>query len=202
MNLDKKDINIKEIVEKALEDEEILAELLDNLESKNDTIRFNSFLVLEQVSLENPHVLYPHWDFFSGLLDGNAYHKRIGVQILADLVHIDTKGKFEQILEQYYDMLSDSVIVAALITELTAKIVKAKPELEPVITAKLLDIDKTSQKHKDLIKAGAIDAFMEYYEMAENKEGIVKFVRGQLKSTSPKTKKKAKQFFEFLGEKK
>lgn len=201
MDLDKKDIDVQRIVRRALKDGVFLETLLGNLKEKNDTIRFNSFEVLEFVSLQNPRVLYPHWDFFAGLLSGNAYHKRIGVQILVDLVRIDTKGKFEQILDKYYDMLSDSVIVAALITELTAKIIKAKPELEPQITRRLLDIDNTTQKHKDLIKAGAIDSFMEYYEMAEDKEGIIEFVKGQLKSTSPKTKKKAKQFFEFLEEK-
>jgi hypothetical protein len=47
-----------------------------------------------------------------------------------------------------------------------------------------------------LIKSYAIEAFDEYFETAEDedKKMILEFVRGQVASSSPKTRKKAKEF--------
>ena len=64
------------------------------------------------------------------------------------------------------------------------------------ITNKLLNIDKTHRgKQTDLMKAYAIEAFNEYFEEASDKEKILDFVKAQLESKSPKTRKVAKEFF-------
>jgi hypothetical protein len=44
------------------------------------------------------------------------------------------------------------------------------------------------------VKAYAIDALNEYFNESGNKSEILQFVREALNSTSPKTRKKAKQF--------
>jgi len=44
------------------------------------------------------------------------------------------------------------------------------------------------------VKAGAIEALDEYFEEAKDKKKILEFVKDQLKCTSPKTRKKAKEF--------
>ena len=124
----------------------------------------------------------------------NAFWKFIAVQLIANLTNVDIKKKFEKIFDKYYDLLNDSVIVAGHITANSGKIARAKPELQSKITNKLLNIDKTTQKHKDLIKAGAIESFNEYFDEAKNKEEIIKFVKKQLNCKSPKTIKKAKEF--------
>ena len=68
--------------------------------------------------------------------------------------------------------------------------------METSITTKLLNIDRThyDPDRKDLIKGYAIEAFSEYFEEAENKKGIIEFVKNQLKAKSPRTRKKAKEF--------
>jgi hypothetical protein len=124
----------------------------------------------------------------------SAYWKLIAVRIIANLTKADIENKFEEIFDQYYNLLNDSVIIAGHLASDSWKIVKAKPELQTKITNRLLNIDKTNHKHKELIKAGSIESFNEYYEEAENKDEIIEFVREQLKSQSPKTQKKAKEF--------
>jgi hypothetical protein len=57
-----------------------------------------------------------------------------------------------------------------------------------------MSIDGTAQKHKDLVKSGAIQAFDEYFLEADDKEEILEFVREQLTCRSPKTRKEAKKF--------
>ncbi|MCK4636703.1 MAG: hypothetical protein KAT49_02360 [Methanomicrobia archaeon] len=194
-DLDKKDVNIESVAKKALRDGKVLSELSEGLLSKKDTIRYNSFKVLLLISEEHPELLYPKWDFFAELIDSdNSYRKLIAVRLIAKLTKIDTENKFEEIFDKYYNLLNGSVIVAGHITANSGKIAKAIPKLQTKITNELLNIDKTNQKHKDLIKSGAIQSFSEYFEESKDKEKIIEFVRAQLDCGSPKTRKIAKEF--------
>ncbi len=199
-DLEKKDFNVESMVKKALKDEKVLSAVLKGILSKKDTIRFNSFKVLLTISEENPAVLYPHWDSFADLLiSDNAYRKYIALYIIANLVRIDTDSKFEEIFDTYYRLLDDEgVIPASHLALNSGKIAKAKPELQTEITSRLLRIDETHHKpeRRDLIKGYIIEAFSEYYEEAADQEEILQFVKDQLESKSPTTRKKAKEFLE------
>jgi hypothetical protein len=178
-----------------VKDKKSLPELLQALKSKDDTERYGSFQVLLSLSQESPATLYPHWDFLAEMLDSdNAYWKLIAVRLLANLTAADSENKFEQVFDKYYNLLNDSVIIAGHITASSGRIARAKPGLQAKITDRLLSIDKTNQKHKDLIKAGAIESFGEYFAQSQDRERILDFVRRQLDGESPKTRKIAKAF--------
>ena len=95
------------------------------------------------------------------------------------------------------------MIPAAHATSNSGKIVKAEPELGTKITDKLLNLDETHRKsgRKDLIKAGAIEAFSEYFEETEDKEKIIEFVKEQMESKSSKARKTAREFLRKWGRK-
>jgi mannitol/fructose-specific phosphotransferase system IIA component (Ntr-type) len=198
VNLDKKNINIKAIAKKAVKDNKLLDKLLENLWSKNETIRYNSHKVLLEISEEQPKVLYGHWDYLVKFLDSdNTYHKLSAVILLASLTKADKNNKFEKIFNKFYGLLNDkSFITAAYVSGASGKIALAKPKLEVKITNRLLSIDKThhQQERKDLAKASIIEAFGEYYDKARYKKRIVGFVEKQLNCASPKTRKAAKEF--------
>jgi hypothetical protein len=203
-NLNNKSINIKAVAKKALKDDKLLAELLDNLWSKNETIRYNSHKVLCLISQEHPRILYPQWDYFAQFLKSdNTYHKLSAIHILANLIKADTKGKFEKMFDRFYGLLDDkSFITAAYLAGASGKIARAKPKLQAKITNRLLSIDKThhQQERKDLVKASVIEAFEEYFEQTRNKKVILEFVEKQLNCESPKTRKTAKEFFKRLNQ--
>ena len=198
--LNNKNIDIKAVAKKALKDDKLLAELLDNLRIKNETIRYNSHKVLFYISENHPKVLYSKWDFFVDLLESdNTYHKLSSVELLANLTRADTKGKFEKIFDIFYNLLDDrSFITAAYVCSASGKIAKAKPKLQTKITNRLLNIDKTNHDPEriDLIKGYIIESFREYFDQAKNKKKIIDFARKQLKSKSPKSRKIAKEFME------
>jgi hypothetical protein len=202
--LNRKSINVKKVATKALKDKAVLNELLEGVLSKKEKIRFNSFKVLLSISEEYPKTLYPKWDFFADLLiSPNTYFKYIAIYIIANLAKDDTKNRFEKIFKSYYDLLDDeSVIPPAHVAANSTKIVKAKPELRTKIINRLLAIDKTRHKpeRKALIKSYVIEAFGELFEGAKNKRKMLEFVRAQLNSKSPRTKKKAKEFLKKWGD--
>jgi len=204
VNLDKKNIDIRAIAKKALTDDKLLAELLDNLRSKKETIRYNSHKVLSQISEEQPKLLYGQWDYFVRFLDSdNTYHKLSAIILLANLTKIDRGNKFEKIFNKFYGLLNDkSFITAAYVCGASGKIALAKPKLQAKITNRLLSIDKTQheQERKDLVKANIIEAFEEYYDQIRGKKKIVEFVEKQLNCESPKTRKAAKEFLKRMNE--
>jgi len=193
-DLVKKDADIEGITKKALKDKKILSELFQGIQSKKETIRYNSFKVLMRISEEHPEVLYPKWDFFVEMLDSdNSYWRLSAVRLIANLTKADIKNKFEKLFDKYYNLLNDSVIVAIYLAGDSGKIARAKPKLQVRITARLLNIDKTQQKHKDLVKGSAIEAFSEYFEEIKNKKKIIDFAKSLLKGESPKTRKIAQE---------
>jgi hypothetical protein len=200
-DLSEKDVDLESVVNIALESEDYLSELIANLRSKKETIRFNSSQALYLISQQNPDVLYPLWDFFFELIQGdNTYWKCSGIPIIANLTRVDKENKFERMFERYFGLMDDkkSFIPAAYLAKSAATIVRAKPNLETKITRRLMKIDQTRHdpQRRDLVKSDIIKAFDEYFEQAEDKNEIIEFVRKQLECDSPKTRKAAKKFLE------
>jgi hypothetical protein len=195
---EKKGANPETLAQLALKDEKVLQEALDGVLSKKDVIRQNSFQALNFLSEKHPDRIYGKWDFFANLIrKGNAFHKYIAVWIIANLTKADSENKFEKLFDAYYGLLGDkSVIPAGHVAAKSGIIALAKPELQAEITNRLLDIDNTVQRHKDLVKSGAIEAFDAYFEKSSDKARIIEFVKAQLNCESPKTRKMAKEFLE------
>lgn len=193
-----KKVDVENLAKKAIKDKNLLFELLQGILSKKDEKREPSFKALLQISEEHPELIYSEWDYFAELLTSdNSFHKYMAIYLIASLTRVDKENKFEKIFDKYYDLLDDkSVIPPSHTAKNSGKIAKAKPNLQTKITNKLLSIDETHHKpeRKDLIKGYAIEAFNEYFEEVENKKEILEFVKKQLKSKSPTTIKKAKEF--------
>lgn len=195
--LNKKDIKIEELAKNAVDNHETLSEVLNGILSKNDTVRSNSFKVLLFISEENPKTLYPHWPQFEKMIKShNNFHKYIAIYIIANLTVIDREDKFENISDDYFDIIERDKAMAASHAALNSgKIAISKPELHDEITDKLLNIDKNHKgKQKELVKSYAIEALDNYFEESDDKERILKFVKAQLESKSPRTRENAEKF--------
>jgi len=193
---DKEHPSLEEALQRAVSDEGVLKEILAGVVSKDEVFRYNCFKVLRQISEDHPLILYPEWDYFIALLDSsNAYHRSIAVQILANLTPVDAQRRFKAIFDRYFDLLDDEkIIVTRSLVQSAGTIARAKPSLQARIVERLLGIDETHHKHKDLIKADAIQSFEAFFEDYPDKERILGFVEQQLECSSPKTRKAAKAF--------
>jgi hypothetical protein len=198
IDLNNKNLDIEAAVKTALKNEKLRYELLDNLKSKNETVRYNSSKILFSLTQKKPELLYDKWDELVKHLDSdNTYHKLSAVLLLGNLTQADKDKKFEKLFDKYYSLLDDkSFITAAYIAQASGTIALAKPGLQTKITNKLLSIDETHhiQQRKDLVKASIIDTFAQYFTQVKTKKAILDFVETQLNSQSPRTRKKAKEF--------
>ena len=194
--LNEKNIDLNQIIQEIIEDKNLISELIENLNLEDDILRDNSYKVLVLLSLEQPKLIYPYWDKFKNkLLDKDSYHKLQGIIILANLSFHDIEDKFLKIFDVYSNLLKDkSFIVAVNVMEHLGIIAKAKPKLRERITGILLDSVNTTQQPKDLMIGAAINSLDEYIDYIDNKTEIIKFIRKQLNSENPQTRKIAKDF--------
>jgi hypothetical protein len=194
-----KDLDPARVAPLAVDDGQLLEALLEGLSCRNDVYRYNCFKVLLQIGQEQPLALIPHWDRLAALLDSdNAYHRSTAANLLASLAPADDQGRFEALFDRYFDLLDDgSVVVARYVARNAGQIARARPHLQPRITARLLAIDATHhpEGRKELIKGDALESFAEYFAGSEDRERILAFAEGLRASSSPRTRNVAKDFF-------
>ncbi len=201
--LNDKNADVKRIATNAVNDKELLSDVLQGLRSKNETIRYNCAKALAVISKEQAEILYTAWDYLVEFLHSdNSYQKMSAVNLLANLAKVDKDNKFDNMFKLYFDLLDDkSMILSIYVAGNSGQIVLAKPHLEKRVTAKLLSIENThhTADRKELIKAGAIESFSQYFSISSSKAKILNFVLAQQSSKSPKTRKLAKQFLKKWG---
>jgi hypothetical protein len=96
--------------------------------------------------------------------------------------------------------LDEKIVVTRYLVQSAGTIARARPSLRARIVDRLLGIDETHHKHKDLIKGDAIQSFETFFEEVDNKEEILAFVQDQLECSSPRTRKAAKAFLDKYGQ--
>lgn len=197
LELNTKNIDVENLAREATLNKEFISELLKGVINKSELIRFNSSNVLKVISQKNPETIYPKFDYFVEMLgSSNAYHQCCAIELIANLACSDPKNKFENVFNKFFDILkNEKTIPSAYLARNSGKIALTKPDLRKKITNKLLSIDVLHKgKQIELIKSHVIASLNQYFEFMENKHDIIKFVKNQLNSQSPKTKKAAQAF--------
>ena len=200
VDLDSKLSHPDQIAEIALDDPNLLQELLDGIspEHQKSTRRENSSQALMCMAETWPQILLPHWDYFDTLMSSqNGFSKYVAIYVIASLVKEDKTSRFKQSWNSYQSLLDDeSVMVASHAALNAAKIAKFCPDLSEDIIMALLKIDETHHEagHLGLVKAYIIEGLDLLYEQSTNKSEILSFVKAQMQAPSAKAIKNAKAF--------
>ena len=196
LDIEKRTPEQQKTAEKAVKNAGALTELLNGLQSKKSAVRYGNFKTVYLISEDYPEALYPKWALFEDMLKSNDNtFKFYAIHVLANLAKVDKAGKFEIIFDNFFDMINgEALIPACHVAYVAHKIVKAKPELADKITNKLLNLEKATYKHKELVQANALRSFSEYFESISDKDRIVALAQELQKSKSSKAKKEASGF--------
>jgi hypothetical protein len=203
--LEENDIDVEAIASAACEDEALLNALLDEVspQSRNSKRRCNSLRVLKKMGETAPASLYKRWDYLEALLrSSNEPSRYIAADILPLLAGVDREGRWDGILDDYVALTrAPNLPLAGHAVLGLGLLAGARPEYRGRVTTALLSLDKARirEERKALLKAYAIESFGMYFGEAGEKNAILCFVRGQLKSKSPKGRKSAELFLKKHG---
>ncbi len=131
---------------KALENADI-RQLVEWLSQKDDNVRYQAFLLLQNRSKQSGDV-YPYWDVFQAKLGSdNSYQRSIGLMLIAENARWDTRNKMADCIDEYLDLLNDEkpITVRQCIQSL-GKIAEHKQEFDDVIAARLVSFDLDGAK--------------------------------------------------------
>lgn len=143
MLIDKNDI--KEASNNIVKDDIPL--LVDWLSLKDDNIRYQAFLFLQNRSAFFDDV-YPYWDIFRNKLkSNNSYQRSIGLMLIAENTKWDTENQMENTIDEYLELLKDEkpITIRQCIQSL-GKVVQYKPGISNKIADRLISFDFTAIK--------------------------------------------------------
>ncbi|WP_424354920.1 hypothetical protein [Methanobacterium sp. MBAC-LM] len=195
-----KNLDVDKFARIVINEEPIRREIINQvLNNTHIMVYYHSYNILAKASELKPELFYKYWDDFASLLNHkNSYHRDFGLTLIANLTKVDFENKFSSVSEDYFKHINDTKFMTARhCIQNTAKILANKSELTEDILNILLNIDELcnfSEKQKALLKSDVIYVFDEFYEQMGRKEMINKFVKAELSSISPKTKKRAREF--------
>lgn len=124
-----------------------ISQLVEWLSLKDDDIRYQAFLLLQNRSILHGDV-YPYWNTFRDKLKSdNSYQRSIGLMLMAENAKWDTENLMEHTIDEYLETLNDEkpITVRQCIQSLT-KIVPYKPDLVGKIAESLVSFDLMSVK--------------------------------------------------------
>ena len=87
--------------------------LFETLVEKDDTVRYNAFLLLQSHSKKSA-LVYRHWNELANKLKSdNSYQRSIGVMLLSENVKWDNERKFNVTIDSYLDCCMDEKFITA-----------------------------------------------------------------------------------------
>ncbi len=122
-----------------------LRQLVELLSEKDDKIRYQSFLLLQNRSMNFDDV-YSYWDIFCEKLQSeNSYQRSIGLMLIAENAKWDRDDKIEKIIDEYLLHLNDDKpITTRQCIQSLQKIIPFKRQLHFKIAYKLMTLDLSS----------------------------------------------------------
>ena len=202
LEISDKNFNQEKFVERIIDDSKIRDKIVQlMLNHRKIMVYHHSYSVISQASQMRPELFYQYWEDFAALLDHpNSYHRDFALILLANLTPADKENKFLNLFNDYFSHINDEKFMTARkCVESTGKIMESKVELTGDITDILLDVDKRCDfplKQKALLKSDIIQLFYKFYGQINDKKRVNEFVKDELNSISPKTRKVAKKYME------
>jgi hypothetical protein len=161
-------------------------------------VYYNSFYIIEQVTLKAPELVYPYWDEIAGLLSHkNSYHRDFALILLANMITIDNQEKFSWIFDEYLRRLNDvKFMTGHCCAKYLKKIPAGRPDLTAPILNALLNIEtgsRYSSGQMALIKFEVLAFIETVRERLDDRTPADDFILAARNCPSPKTRKKARE---------
>jgi hypothetical protein len=194
---------IERAVSLAGEEDDFLSQLLDGLTAKSHHYRENCYQTIVALCEQQPERLMPYWEELEKYLESsNAFHRAIGVRILAMLTRVDTEDRFDQSLDRYFALLDDEkIMVARWVVQTVPIILAAKPTLKEDIIRKLLTCAATHHEpgRLALLVSDVLTVLTDVYEVDYQLPQVISLAELAKASDSPTARRAANALMAKFG---
>jgi len=192
-------LNPRQLARKTAGNPALLDEIMRGLDADSARVKYGCAKALRILSQEKPEVLYPHFDFFAGLLDHrNKILQWEAFFVLSQLARVDSEERVSAIFERYFLPIRGPVMItAANVIQGGARIARAKPQLADRIAGQMLKVGRAryqTTECRNVAIGHTVVALGEILDLLGNCSAAIRFARRQLKNSRPATRKKAEQF--------
>lgn len=167
-------------------DKNDLSQLVEWLSEKDDKIRYQALLILQNRSIYSDD-LYPFWDIFKRKLKSeNSYQRSIGLILISINTKWDNENRFDDCLDDYLFLLNDTkpITVRQCIQSLH-NIVPYKKHLHieianKIMSINILDVKETMRKLILLDILEILALIRKYHSTDEIESYILNALSGQI----------------------
>ena len=186
----------EKVAELVVKNNTVLKQVLEGAVSESKRVKNASAKCLREVSRIKPKKLYPSFDFFVELIEGDdTILKWNAIEVLSNLTITDTENKFNgRILNKYISLLSDeSMVTAANTISALGKVALNKPRLGKKISEELVKVDTLphSAECRNILAGKALDSIGIYIDEMKYKKEIIQFAEKHLTNRRNTTRIKA-----------
>jgi len=167
--------------------------------SARGAVKLGSSKALRLVSERVPELLYPHFDFFTALLDqDNLILKWNAILTLANLARVDKQARIERILDYYLEPVhGPNLITAANTIRGAAVIGLAIPSLLPRIVPAIMGVENAvyaTPECRNVAVGHALDTLAALAPQTGDTRTVRLFAARQLGNPRLATSAKARRF--------
>jgi hypothetical protein len=172
--------------------------LLAALSSDVARVKYPAIKALRGMSERSPGRLYPHFDFFAGLLGGeNNILRWNAMLILGNLASVDADRKLNAILDDYLTPITGPQLIDAnnTVSGATA-IALARPDLTERIVACVLKVERghyATPECRNVAIGHALECLARLLPAIADTRPIQRFAQRQVKNSRPATAKNAQR---------
>jgi|ERR1039458_6587316 hypothetical protein len=192
-------LNPPRLARKAIKHRRLFPAIMDGLKADKAPVKYGCAKTLRIISEQRPDLLYPHFDFFVGLLDHeNKIFQWDAAFVLSHLARADDDDKLAAVFDRYFSPIPGPVMItAANVIQGGARIAQAKPLLADRIAAEVFKVARARYRTpecRNIAIGHAILALGSILPLLRDPAPAVQFVRKQTRNARPSTRKKAQQF--------
>ena len=202
--LERKSLTSNMLLDRVAKDSSLLPEVIMGISSPEAAVRYGCAKVIMRLSEEQPENVYGYMDFMINLL--SSKHRILtwnAIITIANLARVDKEKRIDMILTKYFDLINNEYMVTvANVVGNAWKIALAKPYLADRIAAELLKTEDIStsahltEECKRVITEKAITSLDQFFDLIEDKQKVILFVRSKVKSSRRTLREKAIRFLQ------
>lgn len=195
---------LQDLVKRALDDPTMIDACFEIIGTESSGIKFASTKIIRLISEQKPELVYPYYDVVMGWFEHpNSFIKWDGIRIMANLWDVDRAVKFMPMYERYFDMIRDpQMITAANVIGQAWKLISIRPELEPDITRRLLEVPNITYLYKGepspecgrIVSGQVLECFGHYFDRSTQQKEMLDYAYKLLDCPRKAVSKNAERF--------